>query len=285
MLNKIQKNLSVAIAVLLVMGCQTNPIKQGNDSQHTNASVNMNSTLWLQTAAEFKAHALQSYLTAQRVLPAVLKDTTTSAELQQQNFAHLSPAIVLDVDETVLDNSPYQAQLVLDNKTFDINTWDQWVAKRSAKAIPGAVEFINMAADYGIKIIYLTNRECIQRSTDGDDCPQLNDTLVNLQQVGIRGISIDDLMLKQQQPNWGSEKLSRRMEVAKRHRILMLFGDDLGDFLPAVKANITPQQRADLVNNYSDYWGRHWFVFGNPTYGSWLRILPGEAEDNLRGYE
>jgi acid phosphatase len=64
----------------------------------------------------------------------------------------------------------------------------------------------------------------------------------------------------------------------------MLVGDDLGDFLPDVKKNITPLQRDALVSQYESCWGRTWYMLSNPTYGSWLRVLQDPKSDHLVGY-
>ncbi len=281
--------LKVSVVLCLVsvlVACHTNTRMQDNDKQVQSAHNNLNSTLWLQNSAEFKASALQTYNTAKNHLAASLADTGVSAALEQTSgFAGLPPAIILDVDETVLDNSPYQAQLIKNGKPFELQTWDSWVALRSAKAIPGAVELINEALRKGIRVIFLTNRECMQRTAAGGACPQKMDTLVNLRSVGINNVNIDDLMLKNEHVSWTSEKQSRRMTVAQKYRILMLFGDDLGDFLPHVKKDINHQQRAELVDKHKQRWGQTWYVFGNPTYGSWQRVLMGELKDHLDGYE
>ncbi len=277
------KSLFLLCVLSFLSACQSNSHRTIKETQSSNN--NLNSTLWLQNSAEFKASALQTYNTATKQLPAILADTQMSAALEgTTDYADLPAAIILDVDETILDNSPYQAQLIKNNKDFELSTWDEWVAFRSAKAIPGAVDFINAALQLNIRIIYLTNRECLQRST-ADLCPQKMDTLVNLKNVGITQVSIDDLMLKNEQADWTSEKQSRRVALAEDYRVLMLFGDDLGDFLPDVKNDITHQQRSELVQKYQQRWGHTWYVFGNPTYGSWQRVLSGDGIAYLEGYE
>jgi acid phosphatase len=91
-------------------------------------------------------------------------------------------------------------------------------------------------------------------------------------------------MLKGEQEGWTSEKKSRREEVAKKYRIVMLFGDDLGDFLADVKTNITPQDRDRLVSENKVNWGRKWFMLPNPTYGSWLDILKEPKSQYIMKY-
>ena len=235
---------------------------------------NMNATLWYQTSAEFKASAIQTYQTAALQLPAAIADKNwTALPNQTTNYHQLPMAIIVDIDETILDNSPTAAQAVLLNAGYDAKRWDQWVAMASAKAVPGAVAFVNKAEAAGVKVLYISNRECGKRADSPDSCPQKTDTLRNLKAVGIAQIDASQIWLKSEQKDWSSEKESRRLLAAKDFRILMSIGDDFGDFLPDVKKNITPEQRSALVDNYQEYWGAKWFVLPNPTYGSWQTIL------------
>jgi len=257
----------------------------GCTTARTNGNNTFNSTLWLQTASEYKANAIQAYNSAaHNINKAIADQSWTSALEQGSSGSSLPPAIILDVDETVLDNSQYQAQLVLDNAAFDPESWDRWIARKSAPSVPGAVDFINSVSAMGVEVVFITNRECIPRSKGGPPCPQETDTINNLHNVGIKEVKPENILLKKEKPAWSSEKKSRREEVASRYRILMLFGDDLGDFLPDVKKNITPMQRDRLVGEYKDNWGVKWFVFSNPIYGSWMGILSDPKSSHLKGY-
>jgi acid phosphatase len=171
----------------------------------------------------------------------------------------------------------------LNDEQFSIQTWDNWIAMESAPAVPGAVDFINSMERLQVDVIYITNRECIVRTNGGPECPQKQDTIDNLLKVGIENVDPDHLFLKGEQPGWTSEKESRRKVVASNHRIIMLFGDNFGDFLPNVSGNITPEERAELVEEYSEHWGRKWFILSNPTYGSWEGILNDPKSDYLEG--
>lgn len=262
----------------LLTGCATTQPEITNN--------NFNSTLWVQTAAEYEANSIQAFNSAESNIDAALRDKSWTAALEQESNYSLKPAaIILDIDETVLDNSQYQAQLVLDNEEFDPETWDEWIAMESAAAVPGAVDFINSMESLQVDVIYITNRECIVRTDGGPECPQKEDTIDNLLNVGIEDVEPDHVFLKGEQPGWTSEKLSRREVVASNHRIIMLFGDDLGDFLPDVKSNITSEERVELVDEYSEHWGRKWFILSNPTYGSWLNILNAPRSYYLKGIE
>ena len=273
------KLLCTVLAVSVTTACVATK-EPTQPAQHDN----LDSTLWIQTSAEYKANAIQTFRAAEMQLDMALSKGDWRAMLEQpQKAAELPPAIVLDVDETVLDNSPYQVMMIETNTTFASKTWDAWVGMAQAGPVPGAVDFINTALDKGIAVIYLTNRECKKRDGAEDSCPQVEDTAKNLEMVGIKSVDRDLVLLKYGKEDWVSEKRSRRAYVAQNYRVLMLFGDDFGDFLPDVKKDITPAQRAKLVEKYKDKWGTHWFALANPTYGSWRSILSNKR-DELTSY-
>jgi acid phosphatase len=134
-------------------------------------------------------------------------------------------------------------------------------------------------------VIFITNRECQLREGSRASCPQESDTIDNLRSIGINNVTPDELLLKNEQPSWGSEKKSRRELIAEHYRVLMLFGDDLGAFLPNGKKNISAEQRNELVTKYQENWCNKWFMFSNPTYGSWQEALDGPKTHHLNGYE
>lgn len=247
---------------------------------------NHNAVLWYQTSAEFHANSVQTYATARnQLLRAVADPNWTALTNQTGQYQQLPPAIIVDIDETVLDNSPAAAQAILLGKTeFDLTLWDAWVAKASAPAVPGAVRFLNQAEANGVRVLYISNRECSKRANSTDRCPQKTDTLQNLQAVGIKQIVAEQIWLKGEQADWTSEKESRRSKAASQYRVVMLFGDDFGDFLPDVKKNITPAQRLQLSQQYEHQWGEKWFMLANPTYGSWQTILNQPDSQYLRGF-
>lgn len=254
--------------IFLFSSCQTAEVV-------TDTSNNtLYSTLWIQTAAEYEALTTQAYNTSARLLPVALEDSTWSASLQQGEIEmarNLPAAIVLDVDETVLDNSYYEARGIIDNTGFQTDTWNRWVREMEAEAIKGAVTLTNMAVEMGIAVFYITNRSAdVQSATEQ-----------NLREQGFP-VAENAVMSNGGQPEWTSAKTARRQVVADDHRVLMLFGDDLNDFVPA--RGISIDQRKQLVEEHSDKWGYKWFVFPNPNYGSWERALytgdEGSAEDD-----
>lgn len=225
---------------------------------------NLNAVLWVQRAAEYDAVAQTVYRAAADKLDLALKEANWDALVpgERGNSAPgLAPAVVMDVDETVLDNSPYQARLVRDGGSYDEVTWDLWVAEKKARAVPGVVDFAQAAAAKGVTILYISNRaEHLQAAT-----------IANLRAVGLP-VKDDSVFLglgtfvEGCEQN-GSEKHCRRKLAGQKYRVLMQFGDQLGDFVEIV-AN-TPPDRDRLYTEYEDWFGERWFMLPNPTYGSW----------------
>jgi len=230
----------------------------------------LDGTLWVQTSAEYTFATRQVYRAASSRLEALLADKSLSAALEQQgDFSMLPPAVVMDVDETVLDNSAFQARMLVDGVSFSPEMWAGWVARTEAEEVPGALAFVIEARALGIAVIYVTNRECA-----APDCPQESATVANLKKLGFPDVSAESVLLKHERPDWVSEKSSRRGFLAKRYRILMLVGDELGDFLTGAKGKgVTPELRRELAESHADWWGERWFLLPNPLYGSWLTAI------------
>jgi 5'-nucleotidase (lipoprotein e(P4) family) len=261
---------TVVVSLLLVMqtGCAVVPER----------NPLLKATLWWQISAEALAGDTQTYAAAKSALDHALSaDPPRSAQVSPPSgFEGRPPAVVMDLDETVLDNSAYVGELIRRGMTdYSEPLWDGWVHQASARAVPGAIDFIHHAQARGVRAFFVTNRECRAGTTLTGDCPQQEDTARNLRSLGIQSTTLDeDLMLKHEQPGWGSEKQSRWDQIAKSYRIVLFIGDDLGDFLAGVKGDdITPQQRRELTHAYCSYWGDRWFLIANPMYGSWEQTL------------
>ena len=227
-------------------------------------SEGLHATLWVQTAAEYRAITLQTYTTARLQLDAALEDPRLSADpiqLAAGGFEDLPPAIILDVDETVLDNSFYQARLIRDGGVYERESWQDWVREEAAPAVPGALEFIEYAAARGVTVIYLTNR----RSNVEDA------TRRNLLAAGFPIADDFDAVLTRGEISEGSDKGPRRAAVAARFRVIQYHGDNLGDFLSDVDTSV--EERYRQVLSYADWWGERWFMYPNPQYGSWEGVL------------
>ena len=280
----VMNRLSILIpAFLLMTACaQQRVMKQAplaDTTAVTTATVvpandNLNAVAWTQTAVEHDLIYLQTYRDAGERLDEALADPTWDAltrdERGDASLTMLKPAVILDIDETVLDNSPYQTRLVLDGDAYDELTWAQWCKEQKARALPGAVQFVRDADRKGITVFYLSNRAA-----------DLNDvTLANLAKVGFPIKAGEDVFLglgtfvKNCKQN-GSEKGCRRKLIAENYRVLMQFGDQIGDFVDV--ASNTLEGRKAAVSPYLDWVGERWFVLPNPTYGSWEPALFNNA--------
>lgn len=247
-------------------------------------------TLWARNSSEYRAASEGIYVAAQAALAAGLADPQWTAEPSQAgDLSALPPAVVMDIDETVLDNAAPQAEMLLAGTCFEEfpALWDAWLAKRSAPAVPGAAGFVRSAramqdpSGRPVRVFFITNRECAPRTGAASACPQQEDTAANLAALGLGSPTLaDDLMLKGEQPGWDSEKLSRREAVAARYRIVLNVGDDLADFLPDVRrASVADRDAARCAREA--WWGRRWFLLPNPMYGSWLVALGNDLEGAL----
>ena len=247
-------------------------------------------TLWVRNSAEFRAASEIIYRSARDALARGLTDPSWSAEpAQTGDLSALPPAVVMDIDDTVLDNSEPQARMILKETcpAEFATVWDAWLAERAAPGVPGAVDFIRAARAMKdlqgrpVRVFFITNRECSRRTGSDAPCPQQDDTLANLRALGLDAPTLtEDLMLKGENPQWPSEKLPRRLEVARGHRIVVNVGDDFGDFLPDVRRQDVPaRERARCANR--ERWGTQWFVVPNPMYGSWQAALGSDLEAAL----
>ncbi len=233
------------------------------------ANDNLNAVAWMQTSVEYRLIAGQTWRGALVQLDRALKtpawDALTKEDRDAPPAADMPPAVIVDVDETVLDNSPYQARLVRDGKSYDEFTWSQWVKEEAAKPIPGALEFARAAAARGVTIFYLSNR-----ATDLGPA-----TIGNLRKAGFP-IKDDSQFLGlgtvvEGCEDQGSEKGCRRKSIGRSHRVLLQVGDQIGDLL-TVQAN-TPEGRETAMRPYLGWVGERWFVLPNPSYGSWEPAL------------
>ena len=265
--------VALLAAALALAGCGTLPATApapagapGAADAAVPADDNLNAVLWLQRSMEYRALSETVYRAATERLDAALADPAWDALVASEraaagDTAGRPPAVIVDIDETVLDNSAYQARLVVDGQEFADPAWDAWVEERKAIPVPGAVAFTRAAAAKGITVFYISNRSAALADA----------TLDNLRSQGLP-VQRDDVFLGLGMDvpgceQTGSGKTCRRQLVGRGHRVLMQFGDQLGDFVQAT-AN-TSAQHAALHDQYRDWFGQRWWVLPNPTYGAW----------------
>ena len=241
----------LVLAAAMVVGCVTH-----------HRDERLHSTLWVQTSAEFAISTVQVFRMAEGQIDSALADPGWSA-LDQESVRDLPPAVIVDVDETILDNSGYAARTIIEREKFRQETWWRWVREASAPALPGAPEYLRHAADLGITVFYVTNRhhsleEATRLNLEATGCPVRED--------------IDVLLLRDERPGWGRDKITRRDFVAKTFRVLQILGDDVNDFVYA-HPEFDHEERVELVRDHEHRWGSSWFMLPNPVYGGWERAL------------
>ncbi|HSD69706.1 MAG TPA: HAD family acid phosphatase [Woeseiaceae bacterium] len=233
-------------------------------------------TKWVLTAAEFEALCLQAYRAAGDFLEAAIGDPDWSALPDQSNARALPPAIIFDIDETTLSNAEFQATYI---PPFTNAKLDDWSSATVARPLPGAVDFARRAQAAGVELFFITNRPCEPKAGVDHPCPQENVTLQDLAEAGI-ATDADHVMLANERPEWDREKVVRRNLIAQSHRVIMLLGDDLGDFIACTRSSprapctegATIASRSKATNDYRDYWGAGWFILPNPMHGSWTTV-------------
>jgi 5'-nucleotidase (lipoprotein e(P4) family) len=252
-------------------------ISSGGCSEHVTTEAEPQAgILWVRNAAEFQALCLQAYRAANDFLDTAISDEKWSALPDQVNAETLPTAIILDVDETVVTNVDFQIIL---EPPFRNHKLDNWNAANQAEAIPGAVEFIKNVQAAGVETFFITNRPCEAKAGIDDPCPQ---QAVTLQDLTEAGITTDEahVMLANERPEWDREKVTRRNHIAQSYRVIMLLGDDLGDFIqctrkraldPCTEGASVASRRSATVQ-HGDRWGAGWFVLPNPMHGSWTSV-------------
>lgn len=247
----------ILLALSLAVGCSSAP--------ETNDSL-LNCTLWVQEAAEYRALGHQAYNAARTSLTDALADPTWTAAVEQTGeFGELPPALVLDVDETVLDNSYYEARLVNTGGEYTSETWAEWCNEARAPAVPGALALCQWAHEQGITVFYVTNRRA-------ELAPA---TRRNLETLGFPLRDDVETVVPRTET---SDKTARRQDLCQRYRIVMLVGDSATDFSGGF-VDQTNARRNALAEEQRDWWGTRWIVLPNPMYGDWELNANGDAKD------
>ena len=218
--------------------------------------------LWVQTSVEHQALCRQAFGAATALLDTAMADPNWHAALEQGDEQGLPPAVVVDVDETMLDNSPFHGALLKEGRSFDQKLFAGWVDAAIAEPLPGALEFARAARARGAEVFYVTNRKVGQETA----------TRVNLARHGFPlNDHIDTVLMRAERPEWLWDKTTRRAAIARHYRIIMLIGDDFNDFFSGARTMV--EQRRAQSERFQDWWGSRWFILPNPTYGSWLGAI------------
>ncbi len=205
------------------------------------------SSLFQQRAAEYKALCIQAYNIARLRVDELFPLATTKPK-----------AIVTDIDETFLDNSPYAVHRASQDQDYTIDTWIQWTAKGDADTLAGALSFFNYAAFINFEIFYVTNRE--EKEREG--------TLQNLEKFNFPFADNAHLILRQ---NTSSKEL-RRQQIARTHEIVLLLGDNLADFSSLFDKK-SEKEREQHVQQPAAEFGKKFIVLPNANYGGWEEAI------------
>jgi len=265
-------------ALLLALGVTLTACAAKTPPKQTNAGI-----AWVASSAEYFALVLQTYQNATRHLDELIADRGWTALPGQENMAELPTAIILDVDMTTVNSVDFQSHI---EGSFSHEAFDEWQWNNPAGRMPGAPEFIQAARDKGVTVFFITNRPCHKRDFAPGPCPQETMTLQDLAEAGIK-TDKDHLMLVGEQADWTREKRFRQELISQTHRVIMLIGDDLIDFLPCARAkpvapcrSASAEDRALQVRQNSEYWGKGWYILPNPMHGSWTRYISSGKPGN-----
>jgi 5'-nucleotidase (lipoprotein e(P4) family) len=251
------------ITVALLMVCLSTEAQDTVSALSPAQNLKLLPVLWQQHSAEYRALCYQAFNFA----------TCRLNDLRLRKKKHY--AIITDVDETVLDNSYYEAKRLLENSEFEMSSWKQWTSRASATPVPGALEFLQYAAGKGVRIFYLSNR----------DTSEVAATVLNLKKFGFPDADAEHMLFMAKT----SSKEERRQVVMTDYSVIMMLGDNLNDFARVFekKNNSSRKVETDKLRNE---WGKSFIVVPNATYGEWENALydyrrgltPAEKHRNLQ---
>ena len=207
--------------------------------------------LWMRTSAEYRALAYQGYNVAMNAV----KMAVTDPSHQRKPLA-----IVLDADETVVDNTKLMGESIVNgNGRFDAPWWRQAVHQGKSQAMPGAVEFLNEVHKQGVEIFYVSNRYAPVN---------LDVTIQNFKELGFPSVDKDHVLLFEKD----SDKQPRFDMIAKKYYVVVYMGDNAGDFPIGTKGKTLAERNA-IIDAHKEDFGTTFVVFPNPAYGSWVSAL------------
>jgi len=254
-MKKINKQLSLLFIVFIAVGALSigGPLTANSfaDSHYSTKDLNeqlVMATLWVQASAEFRALCYQSFNLAKMNLDVFLASYSGSKKV----------AISVDVDETLIDNSAYQAFLIGNDFGYSSKTWGPWQAAGQATAYPGAHDFLNYCKSKGVEVFYITNIKM----------KYYDHASKKLAALGFPNVDKKHLLFKTDT----SDKQARRDIVLKDYEIALLLGDNLNDFLSVFRKKPIDVRSAE-VDKIKETWGKKFIVFPNPMYGDWVGAI------------
>ncbi|MEI7063190.1 5'-nucleotidase, lipoprotein e(P4) family [Dickeya chrysanthemi] len=239
-MKKLTFSAGALMAMLVLSGCST---PQSQDAQTRLANQSVLALNWLQQSGEYQALCYQSFNSARLAFDA----------------APVKPGkkkvVVVDIDETMLDNSAYNGWQAKEHKSFNLISWNRWSHARQALAVPGAVEFTRYVNSHGGQVFYVSNRLIIEAG----------DTRDNMIKLGFPDVNDQTLWLSK----GNSNKQARFDDIAAQGNDIVLYvGDNLNDFGAATYHKDNTARRAFVSNNQAKF-GTQFIILPNPLYGDW----------------
>jgi 5'-nucleotidase (lipoprotein e(P4) family) len=236
------KRITLILFALLTIGCNQN---SHNDFYNYKIEQEhlVTATIWYQHSPEAKALYYQGFNIAKE---RVLKYKNKHGEKPK--------AIIVDLDETMIDNSPFQGRIIETGIEYSPETWKEWTNRAMAKALPGAVEFTKFCDSVGVEVFYLSNRTL----------KELESTMQNLNLLGFAFVKPENMFFKDSI----SGKEPRRKRVSLNYDVILLLGDNLNDFSDVFESR-GDDWGVSIVDKYKEEFGRRFIVFPNPMYGEW----------------
>lgn len=259
--------LITVTGILLLLGCRAarQPQQAQPEAMQRLAWQGADAVLWQHASAEAAWLYEQAYDHAHRKLEANWQAAEADRQmLDSAQWDRRPLALIVDIDETVLDNSPYQVRAISEGRTFDQSDWKAWTDKAAAKACPGALGFLHHAASLDCEVFYITNRDIREKAS----------TLKNLGDLGFPFADEKHLLLM----DGTSDKTERRARVSATHRVLLLVGDQLRDFDERFKDRSADDGKVHL-GALADSLSQYFILLPNPMYGTWRDAIQGKGTD------
>jgi len=247
-----------AILFIMMIGIACTVDRQDVGDKNGNQAISDHAqtmaTLYNYYADEYKALSYQAYNIAKERVDDVMQKEPKSKNL----------AIVVDIDETLIDNSPHQALSIKTDSTYPY-MWNEWCDLARAKAVPGAVEFLQYADENGFNVFYVSNRKkkYVQESS-----------MNNLKALGFPQVDEEHFLLRlersEDNPNPSNKQARRDQIMHGGYEIVLLIGDNLGDFYTDEHSQ---PARAEQLESYRDLFGFKFIILPNAMYGNWPRSI------------
>jgi 5'-nucleotidase (lipoprotein e(P4) family) len=231
---------------------------------------------WLYGSGEAAATSIQAYhafrdhvLAAARARPAESVVLAEASTLDSPSFVPCADkplAVVLDVDETAIQNLGYEYDEALNARTYDQARWNRWeqTGANAVLPIPGAVTALRAIREAGITVIFNSNRMAAHAAQNG----------AAIEGAGLGPARHGETMFLQGDVAPGSAKDPRRAAIASRYCVVAMAGDQLGDFSDLFNVrtlSVPDRRRFASGGRFAALWGNGWFMLANPVYGPSLR--------------